>query len=345
MASDVTAVILAAGYGKRMKSSLPKVLHPLCGLPMIEHSLRAVAKVTSEPPVLVVGHGADQVKAAVGARARFAVQVEQLGTAHALQMAEPLLKDKKGLVLLTTGDMPLLTSTTLQRLVDTQRGNTGPMSMLTVVLEDSHGFGRVVRSADGSVREIIEEAQASPAVLALNELNASVYCFQADWLWQALRRVERSPKGEYYLTDMAGIAVADGLRVEALSTGDPQEALGINTREHLAEAEAVMRARINRTWMEAGVTITDPRGTYIEVDVQIGPDSVIYPGSSLQGQTVVGRGCQIGPQAVIINSHLGDGCRVEAAWLEGCTLEKHQHVPAYRRMAGEQIDSASAEKE
>ncbi len=345
MSSDVTAVILAAGHGKRMKSSLPKVLHPLCGRAMIEHSLRAVAKVTSEPPVLVIGHGADQVRAAVGTRARFAVQAEQLGTAHALQMAEPLLRGKKGLVLLTTGDMPLLTSATLQRLVDAQRRNPGPMSMLTVELGDSHGFGRVVRSADGSVREIIEEAQASTEVLALKELNASVYCFQADWLWQALGRVKRSPKGEYYLTDLAGIAAADGLRVEALTTSDPHEALGINTREHLAEAEAVMRARINRAWMEAGVTITDPRATYIQVDVQIGPDSIIYPGSSLQGLTVVGNGCQIGPQAVIINSRLGAGCRVEAAWLEDCTLGEHQHVPAYRRMAGERFDSASVEKE
>lgn len=337
MSPTLSAVILAAGYGKRMKSSLPKVLHPLAGLPMIQHSLRAVAGVTAEPPVVVIGHGADQVRQAAGSQARFAVQSDQLGTAHALLMAAPLLEGKAGLVLVITGDMPLLTSATFARLIELQRANCGPISMLTVILDDPHGFGRVVRGPDGTVREIVEEPQATPEILAIKELNASVYCFDAGWVWDALRRVPLSPKGEYYLTDLAGIAVRDGLEVQALIAEDPNEALGINTRQHLAEAEAVLRQRINLRWMLAGVTIVDPNTTWIETGVEIGPETVLYPGTHLRGQTMIGPDCQIGPNALIANSRLGAGCRVESAWLEDCQLEDGAQAAAFQHLRGAHI--------
>jgi bifunctional UDP-N-acetylglucosamine pyrophosphorylase/glucosamine-1-phosphate N-acetyltransferase len=336
----LSAVILAAGYGKRMKSNLPKVLHPLAGAPLILHSLRAVAAVTDELPVLVIGHGAELVRESlatldtIGEHALYALQEEQMGTAHALSTAEPLLLGKDGLVLVITGDMPLLTSATFQRLVDAQRTNSGPLTMLTVILDDPHGFGRVVRGPDNSVREIVEEAQASPEILAIHELNASVYCFRADWLWPALARVPLSPKGEYYLTDLVGIAVGDGLRVEALTAADPREALGINTREHLAEAETVMRARINAGWMAAGVSIVDPASTYIDFQVEIGEDTLLYPGCCLQGQTRVGPGCRVGPNAVIRESRIGANCTIQSAWLENVDLPEGTQVDAYQRLHG-----------
>ncbi|MEN4010524.1 MAG: NTP transferase domain-containing protein [Bellilinea sp.] len=340
MSAPVSVVILAAGSGKRMRSSLPKVLHPLGGIPLIEHSLRAAAQVSHQPPVLVVGHGAEQVRAAVGTRARYALQAEQLGTAHALRTAQLLLAGAGGRVLVITGDMPLLRGETFRRLIDLQSRNEGPFSMLTVTLDDPHGFGRVVRADDGAVRAIVEEALAPPEVLAIRELNASVYCFESDWLWGALPRVPLSPKGEYYLTDLAGIAAQDGLPVQALSAGDAGEALGINTRQHLAEAEAVLRRRTNQRWMEAGVTLIDPLATTIEVDVEIGADTLLYPGCYLAGQTCIGANCRIGPQAVIRDSRIGDGCRVAAAWLENCRVEDGGEVPACRYLRGETVPAA-----
>lgn len=320
MNPDINAVILAAGYGKRMKSNLPKVLHQLVGLPMIQHSLRAVRGVAAKLPVVVIGHGAEQVRAAVGEDARFVLQEQQLGTAHALRMAEPLLASEPGLLLVTYGDMPLLTSSTFQRLIDAQCANSGPLTMLTVVLDDPHGFGRVVRGADDSVQAIVEEAQASPEILAIHELNVGVYCFDSQWLWHQLPRIQLSPKGEYYLTDIVALAVSQGLRIQALVAKDPNETLGINTREHLAEAEAALRARINHAWMLAGISIVDPQTTYIDADVQIGQETRILPGSSLLGSTVVGKRCEIGPQAILINSQLGNDCQVTAALVEDSSL-------------------------
>ncbi|MHB0964973.1 MAG: bifunctional UDP-N-acetylglucosamine diphosphorylase/glucosamine-1-phosphate N-acetyltransferase GlmU [Bellilinea sp.] len=320
MSDSLNAVILAAGFGKRMQSDLPKVLHPLAGVPMIEHTLRAVAGVTRELPVVVIGHGADQVRQAVGSHVRFVLQQEQLGTAHALQMAEPLLSGQPGLLLVTTGDMPLLTSATFSRLVMLARSNSGPISMLSVVLPDPHGFGRVVRGADGSVCAIVEEAQATPDILAIRELNASVYCFDNLWLWDALRQIKLSPKGEYYLTDIVGVAVEQGLPVQALIADDPQEALGINTRQHLAEAAAVLRSRINSRWMLAGVSMIDPATTYIDADVSIGRETLLLPGTVLQGSTVIGTACQIGPDVKIANSELGNGCQVSYSVIEDSQL-------------------------
>lgn len=290
-----------------MRSSLPKVLHPLGGKPLIAYSLRLARQLSASDPIVIIGHNAGQVRQAVGDAARFAVQQPQLGTGHAVQQAEPLLAGYDGLVLVMSADMPLFTLETLRALVEQQRANSGPLTMLSMLLDDSHGFGRVIRAADGTVREVVEEAQATPEQLAVRELNVGAYCFRAGWLWSALRRVPLSPKGEYYLTDVIGIAVADGLKVQALVLPDPNEAIGINTRAHLAEAEGILRRRINTAWMAAGVTMIDPDNTYIEPDVTIGADTVIYPNSFLLGSTRVGRGCVIGPGALLRDAVLEDG--------------------------------------
>jgi len=317
----ISAVILAAGQGTRMRSSLPKVLHRLSGKPLIQFSLDAVQGLTVNPPVVVIGHGADAVRSAVGENARFVVQQPQLGTGHAVMSAEQLLKDEADILIVTTADMPLLRQETLKKLVDAQLGSSGPITLLTGFADDAHGFGRIVRAADGSVQAIVEEAAATPTQLAIRELNLSIYCFDAKWLWGALKRIKLSAKGEYYLTDVVAIAREDGLTVQANVLSDFNEAIGINTRVHLAEAEALLRQRINRQWMEFGVTLTDPAATYIESTVQIGRDTIIGPNTHLRGKTVIGEETTIGPNCILEDAQIGSRCTILAAVIEKAVVE------------------------
>jgi bifunctional UDP-N-acetylglucosamine pyrophosphorylase/glucosamine-1-phosphate N-acetyltransferase len=336
-----TSVLLAAGRGTRMRSQLTKVLHHVAGQPMIWHALQVAKSVTDEPPVVIIGHGADEVRQelcpvlrdeerdvkrdevrdVIGKTARFVIQEEQLGTGHAVQQAQKLLQGKTDLVLVTSADMPLLTSNTLRRLVEEQASNTGPISMLTVISDLSRGFGRVVRNISGEVVAIVEEAHATEEQLKIRELNVGAYCYNASWLWDALTRIPLSPKGEYYLTDLIGIAIDEGLPVKTLTLDDPLESIGINTRIHLAEAETAMRQRINQQWMLAGVTIIDPKTTYIDARVTIGSDTTIWPNTSLQGDTVIGQACSIGPNTVIRHSRLGSHCQVSNSVLEHAVVE------------------------
>lgn len=326
------AIILAAGQGTRMRSSLPKVLHPLLGRPMALYALEAARQVTAARPVMVVGHGADQVRAALGDLADYVIQEPQLGTGHAVQQAAALLRGQADTVLVLAADMPLLTTHTLTRLVQAQQSHHGPLTMLTVLSDQSRGFGRVLRDPHGRLLAIVEQAQATPEQLAIRELNVGVYCFAAAWLWEALERVPLSPKGEYYLTDLLGIAVQDGLPVQALVVEESAEAIGVNNRLHLAEAEAILRQRINQAWMLAGVTLIDPASTYIEPGVQIGQDTVIWPNTYLQGHTVVGAACTLGPNTIIRDSQLGDRCEVLASVLEKAVLEDDVDIGPFARL-------------
>lgn len=327
----ISAILLAAGQGTRMKSRLPKVLHRVAGQPMIEHALRAARAASTETPVVVIGHGAELVRQTVKG-VEFALQSEQLGTAHAVRQAEPLLRGKTDLLIVCYADMPLLRAESLQRLVETQKTNDGPMTMMTVIADDPRGFGRIVRSEQGDVQAIVEEAQATPDQLNIKELNVGAYCFRADWLWDALTRIPVSPKGEYYLTDTVEIAVRDGLPVRAITIDDLDEAIGINTRVHLAEAEVIMRQRINRTHMLAGVTLIDPNSTYIEAGVTIGQDTVIWPNTYLHGQTEIGENCQIGPNTIVRDSKIGNRCKVLASVLEGAMLEDDVDMGPFARL-------------
>jgi len=327
------AVILAAGQGTRMRSNMPKVLHPLVGRPMVLYALDIVRPAIDAPPVLIVGHGADAVRRTVGEDVTYVEQREQKGTGHAVLQAREVLRGKADLVLITYADMPLLRPETLRRLVDRQRENPGPLTLLTLVADDPRGFGRVVRDGSGAIVAIVEEDAATPEQLAIQELNAGVYCFDAEWLWSRIDRIPLSlPKGEYYLTDLIGMAAAEGLRVEGISVQDPTEALGINTRVHLAEAEAILRRQINRRWMEAGVTIIDPETTYIEAEVQIGQDTVIWPNTVLRGRTVVGQRCQIGPNSLIEDSIIGDNCRVLASVVESAVMEEGSDIGPFSHL-------------
>jgi bifunctional UDP-N-acetylglucosamine pyrophosphorylase/glucosamine-1-phosphate N-acetyltransferase len=329
----VTAVLLAAGQGTRMKSSLPKVLHPLCGKPMLWHVLEALKSAATEKPVVVVGHGAEEVTKYLGDSAQTVLQEPQLGTGHAAMQAESLLKGKTDYVIVTYADMPLLRGETFLRLVETQRLNPGPFSLLTVIAEDPRGFGRIVRKADGTVEAIVEEYVATPEQQKIKELNVGAYCFKADWLWDALQRIEKNPKkGEYYLTDIVEIAVRDNLPVQAVVHDDFIETIGINTRVHLSEAEAAMRLRINREHMLNGVSMMDPASTYIEASVKIGRDTTIMPNTYLHGNTVIGERNIIGPNSIIRDTTIGNGCKILASVLEGAVLEDDVDMGPFARL-------------
>jgi bifunctional UDP-N-acetylglucosamine pyrophosphorylase/glucosamine-1-phosphate N-acetyltransferase len=316
-----------------MKSSLPKVLHPVVGKPMLWHALRAIQQSTTEKPVVVVGHGAEEVKAWLGESAQTVLQEPQLGTGHAVMQAESLLKGKTDLVVVCYADMPLLRGETLQQLVETQKQNSGPISMLTVVADDPRGFGRIVRKTDGSVEAIVEEYVATPEQLQVKELNVGGYCFDANWLWDALQRIPKNPKkGEYYLTDTVELATKDGLPVQATVMDDLEETIGVNTRIHLAEVEAAMRRRINEEHMLNGVTMIDPASTYIEADVTIGKDTTLMPNTYLYGKTEIGEGNLIGPNTIIRDTKIGNRCKILASVLEGAVLEDGVDMGPFARL-------------
>jgi bifunctional UDP-N-acetylglucosamine pyrophosphorylase/glucosamine-1-phosphate N-acetyltransferase len=329
----ITAVLLAAGQGTRMKSDLPKVLHPLCGKPMLWHVLEALKSVTTEQPVVVVGHGAEEVRKYVGDAAECVLQEPQLGTAHATLQAESSLRGKTDYVIVTYADMPLLRGETFRQLLEIQRLNTGPLSLLTVIADDPRGFGRIVRKADGTVEAIVEEYVATPEQREIKELNVGAYCFKADWLWDALHRIEKNPKkGEYYLTDIIELAVKDNLPVQAVVHDDFIETIGINTRVHLSEAEAALRMRINQEHMLNGVSLMDPASTYIEVDVTIGKDTTLLPNTYLHGETVIGERNVIGPNTIIRNTTIGNDCKILASVLEGAVLEDEVDMGPFARL-------------
>lgn len=328
----LSVVILAAGQGTRMKSDLPKVLHPLCGQPMAQYAVDTARALTDQPPLVVVGHGGEAVQAVLGDQCDYVTQAQQLGTGHAVLQAADRLQARGGRVLVWYADMPLLTPASLGSLAERQAHNPGPITLLTVVADDPRGFGRIVRGADGSVIAIVEEAQATPAQKAICELNVGAYCFDANFLWQELPKLPVSPKGEYYLTDLVGVAASQGKRTEAAIMDDLEDAIGINTRVHLAEAEAAMRRRINRGWMEAGVTLIDPATTLIEPAATLSPDTVIWPNTQIVGHTVIGSGCVIGPNTFIRDSAVGRECKVLASVLEGATLEDRVEVGPFARL-------------
>jgi bifunctional UDP-N-acetylglucosamine pyrophosphorylase/glucosamine-1-phosphate N-acetyltransferase len=333
MTMKITPVLLAAGQGTRMKSDVPKVLHPLCGKPMLWHVLQALKFATTETPVVIVGHGAQEVKNYLGDTAECVLQEPQLGTAHAAMQAEPILRDKTDLVLVTYADMPLLRGKTFQRLVETQRLNSGPFSLLTVIADDPRGFGRIVRKADGTVEAIVEEYVATPEQREIKELNVGAYCFKAEWLWDALHRIEKNPKkGEYYLTDIVELAVKGDLPVQAVVHDDFIETIGINTRVHLSEAEAALRMRINREHMLNGVSMMDPASTYIDAGVKIGQDTTLMPNTYLHGNTEIGEGNVIGPNTIIRDSRIGNRCKVLVSVLEGALLEDDVDMGPFARL-------------
>ncbi|PYN74615.1 MAG: bifunctional UDP-N-acetylglucosamine diphosphorylase/glucosamine-1-phosphate N-acetyltransferase GlmU [Candidatus Rokuibacteriota bacterium] len=299
----LTAVVLAAGEGKRMRSRQPKVLHPLCGRPLIAYPLRT-ARALADRIVLVVGPNADEVVTLAGSDVRAVVQRERLGSGHAVLQAKP--ECGEGTILVLPGDMPLLSVETIERLVAHHRKSHAAATVLTAVVTEPQGYGRVLRQG-GRVKRIVEDRDATDAEKKIAEINTSVYCFAAGRLWRALGRVRAdNDQGEYYLTDVIGVLSRAGARVDALLTSDPGEAAGVNDRKQLAAVAAVQRRRILDRLMEDGVTILDPASTYIEDTVTIGPDTTIHPQVVIEGQSVVGSECVIGVGCHLSSTRLAD---------------------------------------
>ena len=322
----ISTVILAAGHGTRMRSDTPKVLHQLLGRPMASYSIDSARQASGTKPILVIGYGQDQVRQVLGETAEYVVQDPQLGTGHAVLQTKTKLEGRCDLVLVAYADMPLISSDILIKLVEAQSTHKGPITMLTVIAEDPRGFGRVLRDQQGNVLEVIEEAQATPEQMEIRELNSGVYCFEAEWLWQALEKIQLSPKGEYYLTDLVGIATSQDLPVQAFVSENKEEVIGINTRVHLAETAAILRRRINEHWMLAGVSIIDPATTYIELGVTIGRDTLIWPNTYLHGDTSVGDNCELGPNTIIHHTQIGNNCKVLASVLEKAVVEDNVNI-------------------
>lgn len=327
------SILLAAGLGKRMHSAIPKMMHTILGKPLVLHALKTVTPVADLPPVVVIGHGSETVREAVGAEfgdgVQFALQAEQLGTGHAVLAARSLLEGRAGRIVITFADMPLLREDTLRKIFALHEEAGDVLTMTSVIGDVPRGFGRVLREADGKVRAIVEEAHATPEQLKINEYNISAYCIEADWMWENLVSIPASPKGEYYVTDLVAAAVEQGRSVGACIVDDPDEGLGVNTRVDLADCERALRRRINRQWMLSGVTLLDPDTTTIEPDVTVGQDTMLYPGTHLRGNTVIGKDCQVGPDSTLVDTQVGDGCRIQYSVAEGAVLGRQVSMGPY----------------
>jgi bifunctional UDP-N-acetylglucosamine pyrophosphorylase / glucosamine-1-phosphate N-acetyltransferase len=305
---ELAALILAAGKGTRLNSRRPKVLHEVGGRPMLGFILEAVAGLGAKRCLVVVGFGAEAVQEHFAGRAEFVLQAEQRGTGHAVQLCRDPLAGFDGDVFVLYGDTPLLRADTLARMAEHKQRSGADLALLSAPVDVP---GIVVRDAAGQVARIVEVPDATPEELAIRERNTGVYLLDAGLLWKLLERVDdRNVQGELYLTSIVELAVNDGLRVEAIALADPDEALGVNTRAELALAESRMRERTLNRVMAAGVTIVDPASTYIDVDVEIGADTLIEPGCVVQGASRIGSGVHLKPGCVIESSRVGDNVEI-----------------------------------
>ncbi|MFC5529999.1 bifunctional UDP-N-acetylglucosamine diphosphorylase/glucosamine-1-phosphate N-acetyltransferase GlmU [Cohnella yongneupensis] len=305
------AIVLAAGQGKRMKSKLYKVLHAVCGKPMVSHVLDTVKQASCERTVIVVGHGAEAVQATLGQSVEYAFQAEQLGTGHAVMQAKSLLGLEDGVTVVICGDTPLVRVETVEAMIAQHVAQGAAATVLTAVFADPTGYGRVVRGANGDVERIVEHKDCNAEEAAIQEINTGTYCFDNRKLFAALDLVtNKNAQGEYYLTDVIGILKGQGERVGASVTGDVAEAIGVNDRVALGEAERLMRLRINAKHQLNGVTLIDAGNTYIGADVTIGSDTIIYPGTVLSGNTAIGSDCVIGPGAELTDTTVGSGSTI-----------------------------------
>jgi bifunctional UDP-N-acetylglucosamine pyrophosphorylase / glucosamine-1-phosphate N-acetyltransferase len=316
------AIILAAGQGKRMKSEKAKVLHEVCGQPMIRYVVDAARGAGSKTIVVVVGYAADQIRDYLRGEPDilFATQTEQLGTGHAVKICRPLLAGYQGPALVLVGDEPLLRPQPLADLLERRHHDQAACLLGTAVMADPMGFGRILRDSTGRFLRIVEERDCTPEECALREVNPSCYVFELPGLWDALDQIGTSnAQGEYYLTDAPEHLKSMGRKVVALNVLRPDDVLGVNTRQHLAQAEAIMQSRIQDHWMTEGVSIVDPRNTHIDGRASIGPDTIVYPFTVISGTVKIGSGCRVGPF-----SHVRDGTVLDDGVELGAFVETKQ---------------------
>ncbi len=327
--SDVTAVVLAAGDGTRMRSRLPKVLQPLAGRPMLGHVMAAVDEAGLQQAVLVTSPQTRAVRAAAESAISnklaldYVHQDRPLGTGHAVLQAATAVQTST--VLVINGDLGLVEAHQIRAIAVAE----GDVVLATAVVADPTGYGRISRDAEGRFCAIVEEQEATPDQVDIREINVGIYRIPAAWLWSTLESIKPASNGELYLTNILARAVAESLDVRPVALPLPDGALNIETKRDLARGEVVLRQRISGHWLDQGVTIVDPSNTYIGADVRIGADSVIEPGSHLRGRTIVGTECVIGPNAIISDSQIGDRCELLNCQLTGAQLADGVDVGAY----------------
>ncbi|KUO73862.1 MAG: bifunctional N-acetylglucosamine-1-phosphate uridyltransferase/glucosamine-1-phosphate acetyltransferase [Desulfosporosinus sp. BRH_c37] len=322
---NLVAVIMAAGKGTRMKSKLPKVMHSLAGKTLIEHVLDTVNQVGIESPLVIVGHGREVIETRISDRAELVVQTEQLGTGHAVMQALPYL-DGAQTVLVLSGDQPLLKTETLQALIESHEAQGVSATVLTAFMDQPFGYGRVIKNEEFVVK-IVEEKDASIDQRLINEINTGTYCFKGSALKEALVKITtQNAQGEYYLTEVFDVLIKLGEKVLAYCTHDSNEALGINSRGQLAEAEAILRDRILDHWMSEGVTVVDPSSTFIDADVELTQDVTILPFTRLMGKTMIAEDAVIGPQTSLENCAVGCGSEVTYTMAKDAVIGERCHI-------------------
>lgn len=333
----LAVVILAAGEGTRMKSSVPKVLHKLGGKPIIKWVLSSVRALSPEIIYAVVGHGSEKVTETLsGENIKFVEQAKQLGSGHALRQAEKALKNFKGNILVLSGDVPLVHPETLKALVNIHNHENNSATVLSAIFENPHSYGRVCRSEAGQVTSIVEEKDASEYIRKIKEINSGIYCFSSPLIWEVLKSIKpENVKKEYYLTDAILILNNMEKKVGSSPNAKKEEMLGVNTRADLAAAEALAKQKTMHSLMMNGVTIIDPQNTYINSDVKIGQDTTIYPGVIIEGKTVIGKNCQIGPFSVIKDTEIHDGVSIVNSHVYSSKIENNCKIGPFSHIRPE----------
>lgn len=333
--SGLATIILAAGQGTRMQSKLPKVLHPLLGRPMLKYVTNVAHCVGSNPVLIVIGYEGQQVSAALGSQYQYIWQHQQLGTGHAIKMAQDVLSNLDGDLLVLYGDTPLLKETTLNELIALKQKTQAQAAILTTVLANPTGYGRIIRNSSDEIAGIIEDKDADSAQKEITEVNTGVYCFTISDLLKAIGELSSAnAQGEYYLTDVFKIFFTQGLKIVGLQTGAATEVMGPNDRLQLANTERLLKLAINGQWMQRGVTIQDPEFTYIAPEVEIGRDTTIMPGTFLMGQTQISSNCTIGPHSRITDSQIEAGTIVQFSQVEKAHLGPGETIGPFVYISG-----------
>ena len=330
---DTAVIIMAAGKGKRMKSNQPKVLHNLAGKPILNYVLDTVDKLEAKRKILIIGYKSDKVRKLIGDKIEYAEQTEQLGTAHAVLQTKKLLSNFKGDILILSGDVPFLTVKTLKKLLKYHQDNNFCCTLLSAVLKNPKGYGRIIREKKGKIQGIIEEVDLSIEKKKITEINSGIYCFDKERLFQTLEKISTDNKqGEYYLTDTVKILLEEGLTLGNIMIKDYSEILGINNRLDLANASKKIYQKTLQRLMLRGVTIVDPNSIFIEQGVKIGQDSIIYPFTIIEKDTKIGSDCFIGPYSHLINTDIGKGVRIWASLIESSTIKEGANIGPYAHL-------------
>lgn len=328
--NNLVAIILAAGKGTRMHSKYPKVLHKVGGKPMLQHVIDAADICGADKKVIIVGHEAEMVETMVGSQGTIALQAEQLGTGHAVMQTADALNNFNGTALILCGDTPLLDGEELKKFCEAHKKSGAAATVLTAIMDEPFGYGRIIRDINDNVEGIVEQKDATEAQKSIKEINTGIYCIECPQLFEALSTLtNNNAQGEYYLTDVLQKLRAAGQKIGGISTTDSDMVMGINSRRQLAVAESVMRQRILDKLMDAGVTIMDPASTFIEADVKVGHDTIIYPYTWLEGNTEIGEDCEIGPNARFTNVKIGNDNHLQFIYGHDCEIKNHVTAGPY----------------